>query len=213
MTIYLIYFVILLIISVAPKISIAQHQQAAYMLTAINDSTFGWTVPFKATDTTAMLVPYLRGNVAAGTYGTITNLALKAPTASPTFTGTVSQANATLTSQKYYLSPITTTNATLVLIASIPIPINKSYDIEVYMMAVKGDGLTRNCGYIRGVFSRVAGNLAQDGTLKNDLLGVMSTTKVSFVLNNTTHEVELYANGLAATTINWNFFLEITNLL
>ncbi len=231
----LVTLILLIIIafSLMPKAVNAQ-QQEGNMLTATSDTTFAWTIPFKAADTTSLsnrinnklttslvtgaflistlgFTPYNSTNPSG--YISAADISGKANSANPVFTGTITQSSATIASQKYYLTPITTTNNTPVLLVSIPIPTNKSFDIDIYMMAVKSDGSTRNCGYIRGVFSRIAGNISQDGSLKNDLLGVLSTTKCTYVINNTAHTVEIYANGLTSTTINWNFFIEITNLL
>lgn len=110
--------------------------------------------------------------------------------------------------ENYFVDSLTTVNATPVLIASIPIPQNKTYDMEVYMIAVKSDGSTRNCGYTRAVFSRITTDIAQDGTVGKDLRGQLSTAQISFTINNTTHVVEIYANGTTAT-IDWLFNIQL----
>lgn len=106
------------------------------------------------------------------------------------------------------IASFTTTTNTPFLITSIPIGLNKTYYISTYLMAVKSDGLTRNVGTTDGVFHREGGNLSQEGTLTNTLTGILSTSKITYTLNNTTHAVEVYANGLAATTINWYVYVD-----
>lgn len=113
---------------------------------------------------------------------------------------------------EYFCSdPFQTTNATPFLITSIPVAINSTSDIEVYMRAVKNDGSMRNCGSVRGVFSRTLGNISQDGSLAKDLRGTLSKSDITFTLNQTTKEVEIYAIGIANTTIDWTIGLEITH--
>lgn len=118
------------------------------------------------------------------------------------------RANQGLGNQSYAIDGFTTVNNTPVLATSIPISQNKTYDISVYQMAVKSDGTTRNAGTVRGVFSRVTGDISQNGTSGKDLRGALTAAQVSFTINNTTSNVEVYANGTTAT-INWNFALDI----
>ena len=128
----------------------------------------------------------------------------------PIYTSIVSGTNNSgLTSTEYHPDKITTTNSTPVLISSIPIPPHKRYYMRVFYIAIKGDESTANSGFVNGTFGRVSGNLSQDGTITKDLQGVLSNAQISFVLNNTTHAVDIYANGLSATTINWYFNLWI----
>lgn len=97
---------------------------------------------------------------------------------------------------------LTTTDATPVLIASVPIPINTTYEIAVYLKAIKSDGATRNCGYQTGVFYRVAGDISQEGTYSKEMRGILTSAQLVFTLNQTSHEVEVYVKG-NASTINW----------
>lgn len=108
------------------------------------------------------------------------------------------------------VDPITTTNNTPTLVTSIPIGENKNFEISVWQMASRSDGSTRNVGTRTGVFYRTTGNISQEGTLKNSLTGILTGAQISFTINNTTKEVEIYAGGLAATTINWRIYIDLT---
>jgi hypothetical protein len=108
----------------------------------------------------------------------------------------------------WFTPSFTTTNATPVLIDSFPVATNTTLEITTHMAALKSDGTTRNVGAIKGVFHRVAADVSQDGTLDLNLSGVLSTAKISYSPNNTTHAVEVYANGTTAT-INWKADIEV----
>ncbi len=115
--------------------------------------------------------------------------------------------NGSLTTYQRTLDAITTTNSTPALIVSIPIPSGKTVNINVFMIA-RGTA-TRNAGDTTGTFTNTSGTITQDGTLLKQLRGVLSTAQISFTINNTTKEVEVYANGLLSQTINWSFELTI----
>lgn len=125
--------------------------------------------------------------------------------------GSQKSTRAGFSSETTTIDPVQTTSSTPVLIYTVPVPQNTTYDITVYMMAVKSDGSTRNVGTTRGIFLRTTGNISQEGTLTKNLTGILSTAAVSFTPNNTNFTVEIYANGLLATTINWDFELTIKN--
>lgn len=115
----------------------------------------------------------------------------------------------TMLRQYWYCSKFSTANSTPLLVTSFAIPQRYTYDISTTMKVCRADGSTRNVGTIRGVFSRVTGNISQDGTLALDLRGVLSTARVGYTINNTSKEVEIYANGLALTDLNWNIGVEV----
>ena len=119
-----------------------------------------------------------------------------------------SRGNETHTYELWFFDPFQTVNSTPVLITSFPLAINKTIEINVHQAAIKNDETTRNVGNIKGVFHRIAGDILQDGTLDLSLRGVLSPAKVGFTINNTTKEVEIWANG-TNSTINWKGEIEV----
>ena len=115
--------------------------------------------------------------------------------------------NTALTSYQRTLDLVTTTNATPVLLISVPVPSGKTANINVFIIA-RGPS-TRNIGDTAGSFTNTSGTITQDGTLLKQLRGVLSTAQLTFTANNTTQAVEVYVNGLAATTINWSCELTV----
>lgn len=124
--------------------------------------------------------------------------------------GTQRETRTNFNSERTLIESIQTTDATPVLIYSVPVPQNTTFDITVYQMAIKSDGSNRNCGTIRGIFSRTTGNITQEGTFSKNLIGQLSAAQVTYTPNNSAFTVDIYAGGTTAT-INWDFTLEIRN--
>lgn len=105
---------------------------------------------------------------------------------------------------------IGTTDATVTVIASIPLAELEAVMVRALVVGIKGDATAANGIHMTGVFRRAAaGNVTQvgatAGTIVEDDGG---TPAIAFNANTTAQTVEVRVTGIAATTYRWECVLE-----
>lgn len=103
-----------------------------------------------------------------------------------------------------------TTDNTPTVIASIPVPQNKGYMVDVYCNAFKSDKTAILGGYVIACFNRATGNVARtDATVSKgliqDLLSNFSNPQPSIDIkaNTSTQAIDIEITGKTSTTIDW----------
>lgn len=105
---------------------------------------------------------------------------------------------------------LTTTNATLQSIATIPVATDKTVLVMATIVAKRTDGTDVGCWRLRAVSRRDAGNVADVGSVYEEI--IVRTNPNLFVdveSNVATNNVEVKVLGIAAQTYSWKASVEI----
>lgn len=102
-----------------------------------------------------------------------------------------------------------TTNATPSVVYSVPVPQNSAYVVIVRLLVYRADYSSARGGTTIGVFVRGAGNIAQSGTLVNQLSGLLTGATVTMTANTGTQRADITVTGIAATNLNWNLSIDV----
>lgn len=116
-----------------------------------------------------------------------------------------------------YSQNVQTTNATPVVVYSTIIPAGSAADITVDFLALRSDYSNASYGNARAVFRRPsAGNVARatgnGGALSAALTVIgdfLVMPNVDIVANTGTQTADVRITGLAATTLNWTFSVNV----
>ena len=103
---------------------------------------------------------------------------------------------------------IQTVSALITTIASIPVPQNTVYYIEVRVLAYKSDYSSVRGGRVSGCFARGTGSVVKDGNIVNDLAGTLTGAAIVMVANTVSQTADIQVSGLAAT-VNWNLAIDV----